>query len=430
MNQCIIGALMVAAGATSSIANASPCIRITDTIPPAFAAAWQVPAERLAKLRQAHSRLERAAHVHALLLVCGDPAINAEAVPGPVNEVRVNVGLLLEVDDEDQLAAVLGHEFAHMALDHFRKGAKNEQEALQRAQAAWRTDIVATGDTRIATRDALLAYYLTAAPYEQTLEREADDAGLKFAVRAGYAPSGAYQFHMRMLKLGGPARAQWFDSHPGFGERAWYSGHMALSENYKQKALEALNHGDGEALAKVAREWRSHDESSGGAAYYGAAAALMLKRPATDVTELIEDATNNFTVDRYSIMGEEYSNEIADAAVALCAALYREGSIYPALNCAKRLHPSDVERLRAMTGWKDFLVLGPSRENASRSVFGARNRQDRSIILSTCERFSTRLGLRRVAPWNSFRRAAQPIDDSHLLMCDTTLCGCKVIGAY
>ena len=57
--------------------------------------------------------------------VIRDPRVNAFAVPG--GYVYVNSGLLAQVNNEDELAAVLGHEIGHVHAHHVVR----QQEATQ-----------------------------------------------------------------------------------------------------------------------------------------------------------------------------------------------------------------------------------------------------------------------------------------------------------
>lgn len=125
-----------------------------------------------------------------------DDMINAFALPG--GKVGVYTGLLEVADTDDRLAAVMGHEIAHVTARH---GAERMSRSL--ALAAVGVGIgVAASDSEY--RDAIMiAYGLGATlgvdlPYSRKAESEADEVGLTYSARAGYDPREAVTFWERM----------------------------------------------------------------------------------------------------------------------------------------------------------------------------------------------------------------------------------------
>jgi predicted Zn-dependent protease len=159
-----------------------------------------------------------------------DPAPNAFAFPG--GYVFVTRGLLALIRDEDELAGVLGHEIAHVAMQHAAERAI--VSLSQHVVAEVITRPVGVFDERNAQkiRDQLVAW--TVAPYNRAQEREADRVGAALAASWGYAPIGLARLLGRMARLDpherldpqSPAPA----SHPETGERvesiALYDGLM------------------------------------------------------------------------------------------------------------------------------------------------------------------------------------------------------------
>jgi predicted Zn-dependent protease len=120
------------------------------------------------------------------ILVLRDPQLNAFAYPNGV--IYLHSGLLARMDNEAQLATLLGHEMAHCTNQHalkaFRK-LKNERPAstfqvYEGDGSGNRTDLLSI----LGPGGALAG--ITA--YTRELEAEADDAGLRLVVRAGYDP--------------------------------------------------------------------------------------------------------------------------------------------------------------------------------------------------------------------------------------------------
>jgi Zn-dependent protease with chaperone function len=416
--------------ASTAFAASSTCIRIGNEIPTVFRTVWNVEPRQIAELLEAHRKLSSITGLRPELLVCGTKDINAVAFDTTPQRIEVNTGLLKATNSEDELAAVLGHEFAHLKLHHLELKHEQVKTAVQQAVRVWSTEVARGVDSRRAKVDGVRTLLESTSSFSRTAEREADDMGVKLATTAGYAPGGARAFALRLIAMGLPPNEGYLASHQGLGERAWYGGRLAANEVFRKKAEAALSAGNGEELARTVAEWKAQAPDSSGAAYYAAFAALMLKRPPGDVAAQLEDAVLYFGFDRQSIMGEEYATELVDAEVALCVSLYRERRIYPALNCIKRLPRSAQEEFRSISGWNGFLVLGRAPDWDVTSVFGARDRSS-GVILSTCPSFATEEGLRTVVPWAGLRPAKVSAESQRgavPMQCDPTMCDCSPVS--
>jgi predicted Zn-dependent protease len=100
--------------------------------------------------------------------------VNAFAVPG--GHVFIGQGLVALMTSEDELAAVLGHEIAHVDDYH---------------AAEWLQTRRALGAVPIAGALASIPIDLIQAGYSKNQELEADRDGTALAVAAGYSPTGA-----------------------------------------------------------------------------------------------------------------------------------------------------------------------------------------------------------------------------------------------
>ena len=131
-------------------------------------------------------------------VVLNNSVPNAWALPG--GKIAINRGLLVELKNEAEMAAVLGHEIVHAAARH---GAKRMERGILLQVA-----ILATG---IATRDkdysslalggALLASTLFSQKYGRDAEREADLYGMEYMKRAGYDPQAAVGLQETFVRL-------------------------------------------------------------------------------------------------------------------------------------------------------------------------------------------------------------------------------------
>lgn len=124
--------------------------------------------------------------------------INAYAAPG--GYIFVTRGALLAMEDEAQLAAVLGHEIAHVVEKHVIE--ELNVRSRNGSAAAGLASFIggSTGSVKGALEQALdeAADILFARGYKVADEIEADRAGLLMAAVAGYDPSALERFLTRV----------------------------------------------------------------------------------------------------------------------------------------------------------------------------------------------------------------------------------------
>ena len=137
--------------------------------------------------------------------------------------IRVYSGLM-DVMDDAELMAVIGHEIGHV----INKDTKTAMKKTYMAYAA-RLALGSTG-TLIGTLSTsvlgdIAQSYLNA-QYSQKQEFAADENGFKFTIQQGYSPYSMYNSLMKLMKLneGNSSRSsgvqQAFSSHPATEERA------------------------------------------------------------------------------------------------------------------------------------------------------------------------------------------------------------------
>ena len=183
-------------------------------------------------------------------VVLNNSVPNAWALPG--GKIAVNRGLLVELNNEAELAAVLGHEIVHAAARH---SAKKIETGM-----ALNVGLIAIG---IGTRDnqnsgAILAAgtvgtALLSQKYSRDAESEADYYGIIYMTRVGYDPQAAVSLQETFVRLANNKDASWleglFASHPPSQERvvknretaAKYTRHgLTLGEASFMKHIVAL----------------------------------------------------------------------------------------------------------------------------------------------------------------------------------------------
>lgn len=148
-----------------------------------------------------------------------DPSANAFAMPG--GKIAVFTGLLDRIDSDDELAAVIGHEIAHVQLRHAnqRMSAELIRGAVGVAAA------VGTKDMDSDDRALVLAAYGIGSqvgimlPYSRSHETQADRLGLLIAARAGYDPRAAIRFWQKMAQSSPNTMPEFLSTHPGYETR-------------------------------------------------------------------------------------------------------------------------------------------------------------------------------------------------------------------
>jgi predicted Zn-dependent protease len=138
--------------------------------------------------------------------------VNAFALPG--GKIGVYTGLLKVTETPDQLAAVIGHEIAHVIAGHSNERVSQQQVAgigMSVAQV-----IVGGGPTGGAMMSALGAgaQYGVLLPFSRTHESEADLLGLDYMAKAGFDPRQAVALWQNMAKAGGQKPPEFASSHP------------------------------------------------------------------------------------------------------------------------------------------------------------------------------------------------------------------------
>jgi hypothetical protein len=139
--------------------------------------------------------------------VRAEPGFGAESTAD--GSIYINIGLLHDVNFEDELAAVLAHEFAHILYRHHGSDwfARSQKIAAQVLNLKDAVQAAAQGDTSAKPSKATIAIAIASevsdriiAPnlWNKAQEREADGLGLDLLIAAGYR-SGAARTSMELL---------------------------------------------------------------------------------------------------------------------------------------------------------------------------------------------------------------------------------------
>jgi predicted Zn-dependent protease len=145
------------------------------------------------------------------IVVFDDEAMNAFAMPG--GKIGVFTGIFKVATDQDGLAAVIGHEIAHVTRDHSLERA-NRTMVTQNA-AIFGSEVL-DASTGMETTDLMVmgAELGLLRPYGRGQESEADLVGLKYMAAAGFDPRASIELWTNMGKENGDGPAEWLSTHP------------------------------------------------------------------------------------------------------------------------------------------------------------------------------------------------------------------------
>jgi predicted Zn-dependent protease len=143
--------------------------------------------------------------------VFDDENINAFAMPG--GKIGVFSGIFSVAENQDQLAAVIGHEVAHVTLDHSLKRANTTM--ITRGVAVFGSEVV-DATTGFETTDitVMAADLGLLRPYGRGNESEADLVGLEYMASAGFNPLASITLWTHMGKATPVGPPEWLSTHP------------------------------------------------------------------------------------------------------------------------------------------------------------------------------------------------------------------------
>jgi predicted Zn-dependent protease len=129
--------------------------------------------------------------------VVDDPGLNAFALPGGF--IFVNTGLIKIADEEDELAAAIAHEIAHVAARHLTCRATQNQLARM---GTIPIGVILGGWGGYAARQVANAVLpMTFLSFSRHDESEADFLGVQYMWAAGYDPTGAISIFEKLESL-------------------------------------------------------------------------------------------------------------------------------------------------------------------------------------------------------------------------------------
>lgn len=175
-------------------------------------------ARRVEKIGQAIATAAEKPQYDWLFKVIDSDEVNAFCLPG--GKVFVYTGILdLVGDNDDELAAIIGHEVAHALARHgAERSSQNNMASLGVTLGSVAAGI-ATNSNSVAgvsrTGGSLAARLGLLLPYSRLHESEADHIGVILAAKAGYDPRAAISLWEKMAALNeGKEPSAMLSTHP------------------------------------------------------------------------------------------------------------------------------------------------------------------------------------------------------------------------
>lgn len=144
--------------------------------------------------------------------VLDTPVVNAFAVPG--GYVYVTRGIMAYLNDEAELAGVLGHEIGHVAARHTAK----EYSKQQLAQLGLGVGYILSEKFRQYAGIANFGVSLLFLKFSRDNEREADNLGVEYSSKSGYDAARMASFFETLERMSdggsGSGLPEFFSTHP------------------------------------------------------------------------------------------------------------------------------------------------------------------------------------------------------------------------
>ena len=253
--------------------------------------------------------------------------VNAYTFPG--GSVAATRGILLELNNEAELAALLGHEIGHVNARHAAEQAgRGLIASLLVAGAAIATAAAGYGDyAGLVQLGGMVGGSALLARYSRDDEREADALGLEYTTRAGYSPTGLVGL-MDMLQRQSREKPNMLE--------AMFASHPMSDERYATARSQA----DGAYAA--ARAFPVHRER-----YMDMTAPLRRLKPAIDEEQRGEDQMRRkdlrqaeaHLTNALRLAPDDYTGNVLMAKCLIAQKRYPQAAPY--LDRAKAIYPGE-----------------------------------------------------------------------------------------
>ncbi|MBW7469551.1 M48 family metalloprotease [Marinobacter sp. F4218] len=268
---------------------------------------------------------------------------NAWALPG--GKIAINRGLLTELDDEAQLASVIGHEIVHAAARHSVQ--RMQQGMLISAGVAGLGFALSDNEwAGLLMGGAAVGAQLALAQYSQSDELESDYYGILYMKKAGYDPTAAVELQQLFLELSEGKESDFiqgmFATHPPSAKRVQKNRELVNKVGAGGYRGEDVFERKLATLRKLQPAYDAHEKAMKLASDGDMKAALE------NITEAIRLAPDEALF--YSLRGRIYQEqkklEQASADFEKAVSLYPEMFVYRLYNGLNALALNNLDKAR------------------------------------------------------------------------------------
>lgn len=137
--------------------------------------------------------------------------VNAFALPG--GPVIITRGIFLTLEDEDELAGILGHELGHIERRHHARFVE-KQMALNLLLQIGAIILPQNLSGELLFQLGRVSAGLLSLKFSRDQEREADEAAFILLINSGYSPEGMLKVFERFKKMEKTRPPEWLSTHP------------------------------------------------------------------------------------------------------------------------------------------------------------------------------------------------------------------------
>lgn len=231
----------------------------------------------LSAWQEVNTRVGNAAGNVEPLIACYEYGINAYTIGTQKSQsIRITIGLLDMLGaDKPLIAALLGHEYAHLVYGHGQKtqdavqvlegDAARTYQQIRSQDRMWGFD---EQNRRLAKAIAQERFEIRFAAYSRIQEIQADEFGIALARKAGYPPSAFDALASLFTSKVGQAFTELKSSHPGWLDRQDIARPVIADEEFTNAFQEVYGRKDKKGSNSLLRQWIQLLPNSGKAWYY------------------------------------------------------------------------------------------------------------------------------------------------------------------
>ncbi len=254
--------------------------------------------------------------------------VNAYAFPG--GSIACTRGILVMLEDEAELAALLGHEAGHVNMRHTaQQMSKSQMSSIVVGGLSLIADIAVPGLGQVASGIGSVGASALLATYSRENEREADALGTEYMVKAGYSPEGMVELMAMLNRL---------NKHKPSSMETLFSTHPMSDERY-QSALTAAGTTYATAKSLPLHRERYMDNTARLRAIKGAI-ELMQKGDAAMAANKYDEAETHYQAALKQAPGD-YAGLVCMAKCHLAQKEYVEAERYA--RDAKAVYPQEAQ---------------------------------------------------------------------------------------